>query len=203
MKRFASVLTIILVALVSFLAGVYFFFPRDTAAGYLWRKGVLAAAEKGVTLEAATLGVEGYFPFRILLRNTRVVAPVLSAEAGVVEIVPLFLDSLLSLAPTAELRLERVSLNLPLPGQQPVYLSFFSSKAALRPSGTEVSSIRSSGDLVMEGRLKMNSRTGMPEEADLSIGGDRAALIEYVKGMLPFSKDASGAWTLKMRGGGN
>ncbi len=203
MKRIGSSLLLVFIALLSFLAGLYCFFPLLAAAGFLWRKGVMAAAENGVTLEAATLGVEGYFPFRILLRNTRVVTPVLSAEAGVVEIAPLFLESILSFAPTAEVRLERVSLNLPLPGQQPIYLSFFSSKGALRSSGMEVSSIRSAGDIVMEGSLKMNSRTAKLEEADLSIGGDRVAILEYVKGMLPLQKDDSGTWTLKIKGGGS
>lgn len=201
MKRFTSVFGVFFCAVFSFIAALYLFFPMDAALELLWRKGTLAAAEKGVTIEAAFLGVEDYFPLRIIFRNVRVAAPVASAEAGMLSVRPLFLESIASMAPTAEIRLENFSLGIPLPGQPPVALSTFSSKSRVRPSAIEFSGIRTTGDLAIQGDVVVNTATAKLDEADILISGERASLLEYAKTMLPLQKDASGAWTLKRKGG--
>lgn len=201
MKRFASVFGVLFCAFFSFVAALYLFFPMDAALDLLWRKGTLAAAEKGVTMETAFLGVEGYFPLRIVFRNVRVAAPVASAEAGMLSVRPLFVESIASMSPTAEIRLENFSLGLPLPGQPPVVFSTFFSKSSVRPSTINFSGIRTAGDLVIQGDVVVNTVTAKLDEADILISGERASLLEYAKTMLPLQKDASGAWTLKRKGG--
>jgi len=201
MKRFASVFGVLFCAFFSFVAALYLFFPMDAALDLLWRKGTLAAAEKGVTMETAFLGVEGYFPLRIVFRNVRVAAPVASAEAGMLSVRPLFVESIASMSPTAEIRLENFSLGLPLPGQPPVVFSTFFSKSSVRPSTIKFSGIRTAGDLVIQGDVVVNTVTAKLDEADILISGERASLLEYAKTMLPLQKDASGAWTLKRKGG--
>ena len=200
MKRFASTLLLSVVAIFSFLAGAYFFFPRDAALGFLWRKGVLIAAERGINLELAALSVEGYFPFRIILRNLRVSSPLASMEAGTATIAPLFAASIFSFSPAADIRLEQLSLTLPLPGQPPLFFSSFSSRGSLYSSGVAFSEIRTAGDLEISGWMDVNPSLLRLDEADLSIQGERAALLEYVRTMLPLKKEASGAWTMKKGG---
>ncbi len=203
MRRFVSALLITFVALVSFSGGLYFFFPRDAALAFFWRKGVLAASQKGVTLETAALGVEGYLPFRIVFRNVRVAAPVASMEAGAMTVSPRFVESLFSFAPTAEINFESLSLNLPLPGQPPLVFSSYSSIASLLSSGVRLAEIRTAGDLQVAGEMTVNLHTLKLDEADISISGERTALLEYVKTMLPLQREASGTWTLKRKGGEN
>jgi len=203
MRRFlfASLMTI--TAVFSFLVGLYLFFPRDAALGYFWQKGVLAAAEKGITLESAALSMEGTLPFHVVLRNVRLAAPLASAEASVVRVVPLFLESVFSFAPTAEIHVETLTMTLPLPGQPPLVFSTFSSKGSVYPAGIKLSAIRSAGDLLISGELTVNPSTARLDEADLAISGERAALLEYAKTMLPLKKESSGGWTLKRKGGEN
>lgn len=203
MKRFASVFGVLLCAFISFVAALYLFFPMDTALELLWRKGMLAAAEKGVTLETAFVGVDDYFPLRIVFRNVRVAAPVASAEAGMLTVRPLFVESILSMSPTAEIRLENFSLGIPLPGQPPIAFSTFYSKSSVRASAIHLSGIQTTGDLVIVGDMTVNPATAKLDEADLHISGERASLLEFAKTMLPLQKDASGAWTLKRKGGEN
>ena len=201
MKRFVSVLLITFVAFSSFGAGLFFFFPRDAALAFFWRKGVLAAAQNGMTLESAALRVDGYLPFRIVLRNVKLIAPVASMEAGEMTVSPLFVESLFTMAPTAEVRFESLSLNLPLPGQPPLAFASCFFTSSLRPSQVRLAGIRTIGDLVIAGDMTVNPHTLKLDEADLSISGERTALLEYVKTMLPLQKESSGAWTLKRKGG--
>lgn len=203
MKRFLFVFSMTVTAVFSFFIGLYLFFPRDAALGYFWQKGVLAAAEKGITLESAALNIEGVFPFHVVLRNVRLAAPLASAEASVVRVVPLFLESVLSLAPTAEIHVETLAMTLPLPGQPPLLFSTFSSKGSVCSAGVKLSAIRTTGDLSISGELTVNPNTARLDEADLAISGERAALLEYAKTMLPLKKEASGGWTLKRKGGEN
>ena len=51
--------------------------------------------------------------------------------------------------------------------------------------------------------MTVNPATAKLDEADLHISGERASLLEFAKTMLPLQKDASGAWTLKRKGGEN
>jgi hypothetical protein len=201
MRRCVSVLLLLLVAFFSFIGGFYFFFPRDAALAFFWRKGVLIASQKGVTLETAALTVEGYLPFIIVGRNVRITAPVVSVEAGEMKISPRFFESLFTMAPTAEVSFKSLSLNLPLPGQAPLFFSSYTSTAALLSSGVRLSKIRTFGELQVVGEMTMNLKTLRLDEAELSISGDRTALLEYVKSMLPLQKEASGTWTLKRKGG--
>lgn len=203
MKRFLLISLMTIVAVLSFFIGLYFFFPKDVALGYFWQKSVLAAAEKGITLESAALTTEGTLSFHIVLRNVRIAAPLASAEASVVRVIPLFLESVFSLAPTAEIHVETLTMTLPLPGQPPLVFSTFSSTGSVRSSGIRLSAIRSTGDLSISGELTVNPNTARLDEADLAISGERTALLEYAKTMLPLKKEPSGGWTLKRTGGEN
>ena len=201
MKRWISILALVLVAFFSFCGGFYFFFPRDAAVAFFWRKGVLLASQKGVTLETAALYVEGYLPFHVVGRNLQITAPIASIEAVKIKFSPRFFESLFTMVPTAKVSFESLSLNLPLPGQAPLVFSSYASTASLLSSGVRLSEIRTTGDLQVAGDMTVNLDTLRLDEADLAISGERTALLEYVKTMLPLQKEASGIWTLKRKGG--
>jgi len=200
MKKALSLFSLLIVALFSFTAGFYFFFPRDAAAGFLWRRAVLAAADKGVNLELASLSVEGYFPFRVVLRNLRVTSPIASMEAGDVVVVPVAGATLFSFALVADILGERASLVLPLPGRQPLFLASFASRVSFRPPLVSFSQVETAGDLEISGEARVDINRLMLDEADLSIRGEQAGVFESFRSFLPLTRDASGGWTLKREG---
>ncbi|HPK07322.1 MAG TPA: hypothetical protein PK773_05920, partial [Aminivibrio sp.] len=61
----------------------------------------------------------------------------------------------------------------------------------------EVTDLRISGELDVSGSAVLSSRGGGLEEADLTIGGERAALMELFRSVLPLRQEKPGAWTLK------
>ncbi len=200
MKRLGTLLLTLVVALATFSAAFYVFLPKDAALAYLWGKGTLLSAEKGVGLESAALTLEES-PLRVVLRNARLSAAIASAEAGSVTITPLFIQSLLSISFKAEVRFESLALNLPMPGQAPLVFTTFSAMARLRPSSVTLEGVSATGDLLLNGALSVNLQTRKIEEAEMAISGERSDLLELAKAVLPLSKEPSGDWILRRKRG--
>ncbi len=198
MRRLGSVLLTLVVALASFSAAFYIFLPKDAALAYLWGKGTLLSAEKGVGLESAALALEES-PLRLVLRNACISAAIVSAEAGSVTITPLFIQSLLTASFKAKVRFESLVLNLPMPGQAPLTFTTFSTTARLRPSSLTLEEVRATGDLHLNGDLSVNLQTRKIEEAEMAISGERSDLLELAKTILPLSKEPSGDWILRRK----
>lgn len=186
------------VFVLSFLA----FFPFGAGTEAAWNRAVRAASEKGFFLDASSVSSEGRLPPEAVFLNVRLRSPLLSGEAGRVTVSFSPADTMTRFAPAARLRLERVSVNLPLPGEQPLFLSVVEAGLVFRSGRIEVLEFRTSGELVISGTAALSSRGFALDEADLAIGGDRAALMELFRPVLPLRQEKPGAWVLK-RGGRN
>ena len=188
----------LLVFSLSFLA----FFPFGPGAEVAWSRAVRAASEKGFFLDASDVSADGRFLPEAVLLNVRLRSPILSGEAGRVTTAFSPRDAIISLAPAARLRLERVSVNLPVPGERPLFLAAVEARLVFPGDRVEVLELRTSGELDVSGTAVLSSRGFALEEADLTIGGERAALMELFRSVLPLRQEKPGAWILK-RGGRN
>lgn len=178
------------------------FFPFEAGTEAAWSRAVRAASEKGFFLDASSVSAEGRLPPGAVLLNVRLRSPLLSGEAGRITVVFSPGGTIAGLAPAASLRLERVSVNLPLPGEQPLFLAAVEARLVFRSDRVEVLEFRTSGELDVSGTAVLSSRGFALEEADLTIGGERAALMELFRSVLPLRQEKPGAWILK-RGGRN
>lgn len=192
---FAILLTLAVFG-ISFLA----LFPWNTAAEVAWSRALRLAGEKGLLLDAGSVDGEGLFAPKVRLGQARLRSLLLSGEAGEVEIRLLPLKSLLSMAPGAAVRLERVSLNLPVPGEAPLYLASVEARVALRRGRAEVRDLKISGEIRASGDGIIDLEKMFLDDADIVLEGDRTALLEYFRSFLPLKKEKEGVWTLK-RGG--
>lgn len=173
------------------------FFPFGPGTEAAWSRAVRAASEKGFFLDASSVSAEGrLFPGAVLL-NVRFRSSLLSGEAGRATVFLSPADMVTRLAPAAGLRLERVSVNLPLPGERPLFLAAVEAGLVFLDGRVEVTDLRISGELDVSGSAVLSSRGGGLEEADLTIGGERAALMELFRSVLPLRQEKPGAWTLK------
>jgi len=181
---------------ISFLA----FFPFGAGTEAAWSRAVRAASEKGFFLDASSVSAEGRILPEVVLLNVRLRSPLLSGEAGRVRVSFSPADTIAGLAPVAGLRLERVSVNLPLPGEQPLFLAAVEARLVFRSDRVEMLEFLTSGELDVSGTAVLSSRGFALEEADLTIGGERAALMERFRPVLPLRQEKPGYWILK-RGG--
>ena len=200
MRRLVAVLSAVVLAIVSFAISFYLFFPKETALAYVWNKATLALAQNGLGLESAAMMAEES-PLRVVVRGARLSAPIASAEAALVTLTPHIMESLLSLSLKGSFQMESLSLSLPLPGQGPLLLSSFAGTIKLRPPLLFLEGVQTAGDLEITGDFVINLGTQKIEEADMSISGQRADLLEMGKSMLPITKEASGEWTLMRKRG--
>ena len=178
------------------------FFPFGPGAEVAWSRMVRAASERGFFLDASDVSAEGGLTPEALLLNVRLRSPLLSGEAGKVSAVFSPADMITRMAPTARIRLERVSVNLPLPGERPLYLSSLECRLVFRKDRIEVLELRTSGELDVSGAVVVSPVKFTLEEADLSLGGERAQLLEFFRSVLPLRQEKPGSWTLK-KGGTN
>ncbi len=201
MGRAGKFLLIFLAALIGFTVSLYVFFPWDAAVRTLWRDAARKAAGEGFVLDSS--GIETRrFPLAFAFLNLGVSSPLLSGEAGRAEFSPSLLSSVRSLGPAGRLRLERVSIALPLPGQPPLFLSSFEALLTARGKMLEGEILKSEGDLVVSGRIVLSSEKGGVEEADLLFRGERSALLESFAPLLGLRREPSGGWRLKKGGTG-
>ena len=178
------------------------FFPCGPAGELFWRRAVRAAGERGLALDASEVRVEGWMP-TAELGNVRFKSPLLSGEAGRITASFSLKNSLLTLAPVIWVRFERVSANLPVPGEQPLFLDTAEAVVALRPGRLEVSDLKSSGELIVSGRASFSPSPFSLAEADITLGGDRAELLQVLEPVLPLRRDDRGVWRLKREGRGS
>ncbi len=178
------------------------FFPCGPAGELLLRRTVRAAGERGLALDASEVRIEGLMPSAELI-NVRFKSPLLSGEAGRITASFSLRDSLLTLAPVIVVRLERVSANLPVPGEQPLFLDEVEAGVALRRGRLEASDLKASGELAASGRASFSTSPFSLTEADISLGGERAELIRILEPLLPLRRDDRGGWRLKKEGRGS
>lgn len=187
-----------LVFILSFLA----FFPFDRGVELVWLRSVRAAGERGISLDASNVSAPGFLPSAELV-NVRLKSPLFSVEAGRARLSLSFKSSLAALAPALLVRFERVSAGLPVPGEEPLYMDLVDAKIALRDGRLEVFDIRGSGDLEVSGRAAFTRPPLSLAEADISMGGRRAKLLESLGPLPPLRRGEGGAWRLKRGGRGS
>ena len=196
MGRIGKFLLFFSAALFAFAVSLYVFFPWDAAVRTLWRDAARKAAAEGFVLDSSGIGTTR-FPLTIALVNLSVSSPLLSGEAGRAELSPSLLSSAASLSPAGRLRLERVTIALPLPGEPPLFLSSIEALIIARGEGLEGVILKSGGDLEISGRFVLSSEKGGIEEADLLFTGSRSALLESFAPLLGLRREPSGGWRLK------
>ena len=178
------------------------FFPFGQGAELIWLRTVRAAGERGFALDAAYVSASGFLP-SAELANVRFKSVLLSGEAGKVTASLSLKDSIAALAPVLQVRFERVSANVPVPGESPLYLDLAEGKVALRPGRLEAFELRASGDLEASGRAVFTPSPFSLAEADISLGGRRANLLEALGPVLPLRRGEGGIWRLRKGGRGS
>lgn len=198
MGRAGKYLLLVFAAMVGFALSFYVFFPLDGAVRTLWRDAARKAAAEGFVLDSS--GIETRrFPLAIAFLNLSVTSPLLSGEAGRAEFAPSLLSSIKNLSPAGRLRLERVSIALPLPGEQPLFLSSLEAQLTASKTGLEGEILKSAGDLEISGRAVLSSKGGI-KEADLLFQGSRSALLESFAPLLGLKREPTGGWRLLKKG---
>lgn len=200
--RYGRGILLLLVSLAAFCLSFWLFFPFGDLAETAWNAAVLSASQQGFRLDAAGVSAEGRFPPMFVLSNARMASPLLSGEAGRAGIAPSVTESVMKMAPAAAVTLERVSVNLPVPGQAPLYLSSAEARTVFRNGRLEVTGVRTGGDLEISGTIVLSPASFTILESDLVIRGERSALLEYFRSVLPFRKEGAETWVLK-RGAGS
>jgi len=200
--RYGRAILLFLVSIAAFCLSFWLFFPFGDLAETVWNAAVLSASGRGFRLDAAGVSAEGRFPPTFVLSNARVSSPLLSGEAGRAGIAPAAGESVLKMAPAASVTLDRVSVNLPVPGQAPLYLSSAEARAVFRNGRLEVAGVRTGGDLEISGTIVLSPASFQILESDLVIRGERSALLEYFRSILPLRKEGPETWVLK-RGAGS
>ncbi len=199
MGRAGKYLLLVFAAVVGFAVSFYVFFPLDSAVRTMWRDAARKAAAEGFVLDSS--GIEtGRFPLSVAFLNISVTSPLLSGEAGRAEFAPSLFSSIKSLSPAGHLRLERVSIVLPLPGEQPLFLSSLEALLTAPKKRLEGEILKSEGDLEISGRAALSSEKRRIEEADLLFQGPRSALLESFAPLLGLKKEPSGGWRLLKKG---
>ncbi|GAB1485107.1 hypothetical protein MASR2M79_01530 [Aminivibrio sp.] len=150
MGRTGKILLLVFAALAGFALSFYVFFPLDGAVRTLWRDAARRAAAEGFVLDSSGIETKR-FPLSAAFLNLRVTSPLLSAEAGRAEFAPSLLSSLKNLSPAGRLRLERVTIVLPLPGESPIFLSALEGVLTARKEGLEGEILKSEGTLKYPG----------------------------------------------------
>lgn len=191
---------VFLLALGVFAASFLAFFPWKLGAEVGWSRVVRLAGEKGFSLGASAVDGEGTFAPKVRLGQVHLRSPLISGEAGEAEGVFLPMESLTSMAPAAAVRLRRVSVNLPVPGEAPLYLATVDARVIFRSARAEVRELKITGEIGAAGEAVLDLQRMYLDGADIVLGGDRVALLEYLRTLLPLNKEKEGVWTLK-RGG--
>lgn len=199
MGRTGKILLLVFAALAGFALSFYVFFPLDGAVRTLWRDAARRAAAEGFVLDSSGIETKR-FPLSVAFLNLRVTSPLLSAEAGRAEFAPSLLSSLKNLSPAGRLRLERVTIVLPLPGESPIFLSALEGVLTARKEGLEGEILKSEGDLEISGHASLSSGKRGIEEADLLFQGARSTLLESFAPLLGLKKEPSGGWRLLKKG---
>lgn len=199
MRRAGKYLLLVFAALVGFAVSFYVFFPLDGAVRTLWREAARKAAADGFVLDSS--GIEtSRFPLTVAFLNLSVTSPLLSGEAGRAEFAPSLLSTIKNFSPAGRLRLERVSIALPLPGEQPLFLSSLEALLTAPKKGLEGEILKSEGDLEISGRAALSSEKRGIEEADLLFQGSRSALLESFAPLLGLKREPTGGWRLLKKG---
>ncbi len=195
--RYGRGILLLLVSLAAFCLSFWLFFPFGDLAETAWNTAVLSASQQGFRLDAAGVSAEGRFPPTFVLSNARMSSPLLSGEAGRADITPSVIESVLKMAPAAAVKLDRVSVNLPVPGQAPLYLSSAEARTVFRNGRLEMTGVRTGGDLEISGTIVLSPASFKILESDLVIRGERSALLEYFRSILPLRKEGPETWVLK------